>query len=142
MQEFVLLVKTCVRVVPEAFELFDTDSDGKIAAAEVGTAIRSLGHVVTDSDLRNLFGRAGVDRESLCVFCGTHFLIINMIYKILLCAYMCFKCVCRRLLVCVSVCVSCRTFINVINRITLYASVCLKCVCVGVVSLYVSLCIS
>ncbi|KAK7103639.1 uncharacterized protein [Littorina saxatilis] len=45
----------------EAFELFDTDNDGKIATAEVGTAIRSLGHVVTDSDLRNLFGRARVD---------------------------------------------------------------------------------
>ncbi|KAL8565177.1 hypothetical protein ACOMHN_003964 [Nucella lapillus] len=47
--------------VIEAFELFDTDNDGKILATEVGTAIRSLGHVVTDADLRKLFSKVGVD---------------------------------------------------------------------------------
>ena len=48
--------------VTEAFQLFDTDNDGKIASTEVGTAIRSLGHVITDGQLRQLLGKAGVDR--------------------------------------------------------------------------------
>ncbi|XP_025104118.1 calmodulin-like isoform X2 [Pomacea canaliculata] len=47
--------------VAEAFELFDTDSRGQISAADAGTAIRALGHVITDNELRSLLNRAGID---------------------------------------------------------------------------------
>ncbi|XP_076443021.1 neo-calmodulin-like [Babylonia areolata] len=56
-----LLTMSSKDSVTEAFELFDADNDGKILASEVGTAIRSLGHVVTDAELRKLFGKAGID---------------------------------------------------------------------------------
>lgn len=49
--------------VSEAFELFDTDSRGQISAADAGTAIRALGHVITDNELRSLLNRAGIDRK-------------------------------------------------------------------------------
>ena len=57
--------------ITEAFELFDSDNDGRVAASELGTAIRSLGHVVTDGELRHLYGRAGIDRELIrfCFIC-------------------------------------------------------------------------
>lgn len=47
--------------IAEAFELFDVNDDGTIAAAEVGTAIMYLGLVVTDGELRRLCESVGID---------------------------------------------------------------------------------
>lgn len=47
--------------VKEAFELFDSDRDGHLLVGEAASAIRALGHVLTDMEIKNLLTRAGVD---------------------------------------------------------------------------------
>ncbi|NXA07817.1 CALMS protein, partial [Sapayoa aenigma] len=43
----------------EAFSLFDRDGDGRIAGAELGTVMRSLGQNPTEAELRDMAGQAG-----------------------------------------------------------------------------------
>jgi calmodulin len=47
--------------VTEAFELFDSDGDGQLLASEATSAIRALGHILTDSDMKNLLHKVGAD---------------------------------------------------------------------------------
>uniref|UniRef100_A0A0B6XZK5 EF-hand domain-containing protein n=1 Tax=Arion vulgaris TaxID=1028688 RepID=A0A0B6XZK5_9EUPU len=47
--------------VTEAFELFDSDGDKQLLASEAISAIRALGHVLTDSDMKNYLHKVGVD---------------------------------------------------------------------------------
>lgn len=53
------------QTVSEAFKLFDGDGDGHLTASEMASAIRALGHVITDSELRSLMNKARIDRESV-----------------------------------------------------------------------------
>lgn len=45
----------------DAFSLFDKDNSGTISCEELGTVIRSLGHVPTDKELRLMVMRADKD---------------------------------------------------------------------------------
>mmetsp|Transcript_36304 Transcript_36304/g.67530 ORF Transcript_36304/g.67530 Transcript_36304/m.67530 type:complete len:143 (-) Transcript_36304:61-489(-) len=45
----------------ECFDLYDKDSDGKIKAAELGDALRSLGLVLTQKDVKELKEEVGGD---------------------------------------------------------------------------------
>ncbi|KAI8785381.1 calmodulin-beta [Biomphalaria glabrata] len=47
--------------VTEAFELFDSDGDGYLLVSEVASAIRALGHILTDADVKNLLSKSGID---------------------------------------------------------------------------------
>ncbi|GFO45251.1 calmodulin [Plakobranchus ocellatus] len=47
--------------VGEAFELFDSDADGYLLVSEVASAIRALGHVMTDTDIKNMLRQIGVE---------------------------------------------------------------------------------
>ncbi|XP_059178173.1 calmodulin-A-like [Physella acuta] len=47
--------------VTEAFELFDSDGDGYLLVSEAASAIRALGHILTDADIKTLLHRVGVD---------------------------------------------------------------------------------
>ncbi|CAG5121705.1 unnamed protein product, partial [Candidula unifasciata] len=47
--------------IEEAFKLFDSDGDGFLLVSEATSAIRSLGHILTDADMKGLLNRAGVD---------------------------------------------------------------------------------
>ncbi|ESO83501.1 hypothetical protein LOTGIDRAFT_197181 [Lottia gigantea] len=46
--------------ITEAFKLFDSDGDGYIPPNEIGTAVRALGHIITDTDLYNMMKKLGV----------------------------------------------------------------------------------
>ncbi|CAL1548361.1 unnamed protein product [Lymnaea stagnalis] len=47
--------------VTEAFELFDSDGDGNLLVSEAASAIRALGHILTDADIKSLLLKVGVD---------------------------------------------------------------------------------
>jgi len=47
--------------VTEAFKLFDSDADNHLLVSEAICAIRALGHILTDSDMKSLLQRVGVD---------------------------------------------------------------------------------
>ncbi|KAH9507178.1 putative calcium-binding protein cml13 [Bulinus truncatus] len=47
--------------VIEAFELFDSDGDGYLLVSEAASAIRALGHILTDADVKSLLAKSGVD---------------------------------------------------------------------------------
>lgn len=47
--------------VTEAFELFDSDGDGHLMVSEAASAIRALGHILTDTDIKNSLKQQGVD---------------------------------------------------------------------------------
>ena len=57
-------------LVGEAFELFDSDGDGHLLVSEVASAIRALGHVMTDTDIKNMLKKIGV--EGFCIVCMLH----------------------------------------------------------------------
>lgn len=54
----------------ECFDLFDKDSDGKIKAAELGEALRSLGLVLTQKELSDMKAEVGGDLISWEKFKG------------------------------------------------------------------------
>jgi len=47
--------------VTEAFELFDSSGKGQLQVSEAASAIRALGHILTDTDIRNCLKQVGVD---------------------------------------------------------------------------------
>ncbi|XP_067682362.1 calmodulin-like [Haliotis asinina] len=49
--------------VPDVFKMFDTDGDGYIPANEIGTPVRALGHVITNSELAALLRSVQIDKR-------------------------------------------------------------------------------
>ncbi|XP_005113254.1 calmodulin [Aplysia californica] len=47
--------------VTEAFELFDSDGDGQLLVSEAASAIRALGHILTDADIKAILKKVGVE---------------------------------------------------------------------------------
>ncbi|XP_046336686.1 calmodulin-like isoform X2 [Haliotis rufescens] len=49
--------------VPDVFKMFDSDGDGYIPANEIGTPIRALGHVITNTELTALMRSVQVEKR-------------------------------------------------------------------------------
>ncbi|XP_049852194.1 calmodulin-A-like [Schistocerca gregaria] len=58
----------------EAFSYFDSDSDGWISSKELGLAMRSLGHCVTEKELNDMVNEFGAAHDEKIEF--THFLLL------------------------------------------------------------------
>ncbi|KAJ0085095.1 hypothetical protein Patl1_08430 [Pistacia atlantica] len=48
-----------------AFKAFDSDNDGSITAAELGGILSSLGHNISEQDLRAMMQQADTDKDGL-----------------------------------------------------------------------------
>ncbi|KAK6183520.1 hypothetical protein SNE40_010990 [Patella caerulea] len=51
--------------IAEAFRLFDQRGTGYIPLQEIGTAVRALGHIITDAELNVMLQRLGVGNKGV-----------------------------------------------------------------------------
>ncbi|CAG0888755.1 unnamed protein product [Cyprideis torosa] len=57
-----------ILLLKEAFQIFDSDKDGKITTKELGAAMRALGHHPTDAELEDMITKADLNRDGTVDF--------------------------------------------------------------------------
>ncbi|KAG9048786.1 hypothetical protein FS837_012073 [Tulasnella sp. UAMH 9824] len=65
---FSLKSKAQISEFKKAFSLFDKDGDGSISARELGDAMRTLGHNLSDSELQEMIKNADTDGTGAVTF--------------------------------------------------------------------------